>query len=100
MISAMPASRSACSTYHSIGRPQSSCSTFGRALFMRVPLPAANTIARDHAHRPSSALPLAHLLGAAEQVERVAQALAHRSRPSSSIESKSGIDVGLPVIAT
>jgi predicted permease len=33
----------ASSTQPSIGRPQSSWSTFGRSLFMRVPLPAAST---------------------------------------------------------
>ncbi len=45
-ISPIPAWRSACTTYHSIGRPQISCSTLVHALFMRVPLPAAKTMAR------------------------------------------------------
>ena len=45
-ISSMPAPRSAAMTYHSIGRPQISCSTFVRALFIRVPFPAASTTAR------------------------------------------------------
>ena len=55
-----------CSTYQSIGRPQISCRTFERALFMRVPLPAASTIARITRHRSRS-----------RTLERVAEALAN-----------------------
>ncbi len=40
-----PASRHASTTAHTIGRPPTSWQTFGRSLFMRVPLPAASTIA-------------------------------------------------------
>jgi hypothetical protein len=41
----MPAPRHALSTWASIGRPHTSCSTLGSSLFMRVLLPAARMMA-------------------------------------------------------
>ena len=74
-------SRNASKTNHSMGRPQSSCSTFERALFMRVPLPAARKIARiirDFLDgSPAFHCILLALAGRADEIERVAQPLAH-----------------------
>ena len=46
-VSVQPASRTAPSTWASSERPPIACSTFGRAERMRVPSPAASTIARQ-----------------------------------------------------
>ena len=46
-VAVPPAARTAASTWASSERPATACSTFGRAERMRVPSPAASTIARQ-----------------------------------------------------